>query len=401
MRNRAEEFVFNICKNTFLSLWSYANPLGKNDRELCDILVFCEPNIIIFSVKEIKLTESSEITTDWKRWNRRAVEESAKQIYGADRWIKKAPFVIRSDGKRGLPLPEAKDQIIYRIAIALGGKNKVPMFYGDLGKGFVHVFDETSFLLILEELDTISDFIDYLSAKEELYTSGTKTPLLAGEENLLALYLSEGKKFPTNFDSLLIDNNMWDSFVSSPSYKNKERADEDSYVWDRLIEHFCKNALNNNLDFGTLNQTELVLRILAKENRFSRRILGKAFKDFLESSKKIESRMVKSQSGVVYVFLALPHGEDRRFRIASLGNRCFVARGMNQESDTVVGIATEQYEKGKGFSLDLYCLHLPVWEKNHQVSFEAMQKDLKYFKKPLKTKISEDEYPSNNEGKDE
>jgi len=401
MRNRAEEFAFNICKNTFLSLWSYANPQGKKEKELCDILVVCEENIIIFSVKEIKLTESSDVTTDWERWNRRAVEESSKQIYGAERWIKNSPYAIRSDGKRGLPLPEAKDQIIYRIAVALGGENKVPMFYGDLGKGFVHVFDETSFILTLQELDTISDFIDYLSAKEELYTSFTRTPLLAGEENLLALYLSEGRKFPTNFDSLLIVNNIWESFVLNPSYINKEKADVDSYVWDRLIEHFCKNALNNNLEFVTLNQTERALRILAKENRFSRRILGKAFNNFLESSKKIESRMVKSPSGVVYVFLALPHGEDREFRKATLGNLCFVARGINQGSDTVVGIATEQYEKGKGFSLDLYCLHLPVWEKGHQVSFESIQKDLKYFKKPVKTEISEDEYPSHNEEKND
>jgi hypothetical protein len=275
------------------------------------------------------------------------------------------------------------------------------MFYGDLGKGFVHEFDETSFILILQELDTISDFIDYLSAKEKLYNAGTKTPLLAGEENLLALYLSEGKKFSVNFDSILINNNMWDSLVSSPSYKNKKRADEDSYIWDRLIEHFCENALNNNLEFGKLNQAERALRILAKENRFSRRILGKAFKDFLESSKKIESRMVKSLSRVVYVFLARPYGEDREFRIASLSNRCFVARGINQESDTVVGIATEQYEKGKGFSFDLYYLHIPVWEKKHQDSFEAMQKDLKYFGKPERTEISEDEYPANNEEKSE
>jgi hypothetical protein len=128
MRNRAEEFVFNISKNTFLSLWSYANPLGKNDRELCDILVFCDPNIIIFSVKEIKITESNRTTTNWERWNRRAVEESAQQIYGAERWMKSAPSVIRSDKERGLPLPEEKDQKIFRITVALGGEKKFLCF---------------------------------------------------------------------------------------------------------------------------------------------------------------------------------------------------------------------------------------------------------------------------------
>ncbi|MFW6173412.1 MAG: hypothetical protein ACOC5T_06675 [Elusimicrobiota bacterium] len=66
-----------------------------------------------------------------------------------------------------------------------------------------------------------------------------------------------------------------------------------------------------------------------------------------------------------------------------------------------MGIATEQYEQGKGFSLDLYCLYLPVLEKRLQASFESMQKELKYFDAPVKTEISEDEYPSNNEEKDE
>lgn len=77
MKNKAEEFVFHVCRETVLSLWSYANPLGKNGKELCDILIVCEPDIVIFSVKEIKLTESEDVEKDWKRWNRRAIEESA------------------------------------------------------------------------------------------------------------------------------------------------------------------------------------------------------------------------------------------------------------------------------------------------------------------------------------
>jgi hypothetical protein len=57
MINKAEEFVFHICRETFLSLWSYANPLGKNGKELCDILIVCDPDIVIFSVKEIEFKE--------------------------------------------------------------------------------------------------------------------------------------------------------------------------------------------------------------------------------------------------------------------------------------------------------------------------------------------------------
>jgi hypothetical protein len=91
---------------------------------------------------------------------------------------------------------------------------------------------------------------------------------------------------------------------------------------------------------------------MALENRFSRRILGKAFKEFMDLARKnkVRSRMLVSPSGIVYVFLATPHGTDRRYRAAELGNRCFVARGLNQGHYTVVGLATEQPEPGRGFS---------------------------------------------------
>ena len=35
-------------------------------------------------------------------------------------------------------------------------------------KGYVHVFDDTSLEVVMKTLDTISDFIRYLTKKEEL-----------------------------------------------------------------------------------------------------------------------------------------------------------------------------------------------------------------------------------------
>ena len=63
--------------------------------------------------------------------------------------------------------------------------------------------------------------------------------------------------------------------------------------------------------------------------------------------------MAPSPSGIVYVFLARPRGVDRKERVAELRNRCFVARGLNKDAVTVIGIATEQYVRGEGFSLDV------------------------------------------------
>jgi len=396
MKNKAEEFVFNVCKNTFLSLWSYANPLGKDGKELCDILVVCEPDIIIFSVKEIEVTDGVDVLTSWKRWNRRAIEESAKQAYGAERWLKSAPHVIKSNGTPGLNLPDEKDQIIHRVVVALGGKDKVPIAYGDFGKGFVHVLDEISFSIVLQELDTVTDLIEYLSAKEKFYMSGKKTPVLAGEENLLAFYLHSGREFPSNVDNVMLNGNLWEALIKKPDYRRKKEADEISYAWDAIIEDISKHVLKGTLEYSnTPDQGEQILRVMAKENRTYRRILGKHFVEFIDLSaqNKLQARMLPSPSGIIYVILALPHSIDREYRRAELGMRCFIARGLNKDNKTIIGIATEKYKPGHGHSFDLCYRYMPDWTEEDQAQMVEIQEKTGFWLNPAKLEYHEDEYP--------
>jgi hypothetical protein len=64
----------------------------------------------------------------------------------------------------------------------------IPFAVGQLdpAKGFVHVLDDTSLEIVLAKLDTITDFVRYLTKKEEFIASG-KLVSAAGEEELLAL----------------------------------------------------------------------------------------------------------------------------------------------------------------------------------------------------------------------
>jgi len=400
--NESEQLVYDICKKSFLSIWSYANPLGEDSKELCDTLIVCDPDIIIISVKDIRITDSGDISTDWKRWRKRAIDASAKQIYGAERWIEGASHVIRSDGSVGIKLPEQKVRRIHRIAIALGDQGKAPIMFGDFGKGFVHVFDKTSLNIIMGELDTIEDLVEYLSVKERLYLSGKKTLFHGGEEDLLALYLHKGRQFPDEFDMLVTDDNLWEGFKESEDYKAKKEADNISYAWDRLTEVLSKDILHGNLEFGPeLNGSEIAVRTMARENRFGRRLLGKSFVDFYELArqKKVRSRMALGNSNTTYVFLAMPHGEDREYRKAELGGRCLVARGLNKDRNTVIGLATERYEEGKGFSFDLLYLNIPLWTDELQKQTEYAQKEFGYFANPQYMEIHEDEYPQEGENR--
>jgi hypothetical protein len=289
------------------------------------------------------------------------------------------------------------------VAVALGGKGKTPLYFGDFGKGFIHVFDEVSLEVVMKELDTITDFIKYLEDKEQLYYRGVQTIFEAGgEENLLAFYLHNNRKFPDKPDLLIFDDNLWRTFAAKEEYQTKKRADRISYVWDRLIETLSEDYRSEHLisehpfSVTQLSEIELVIRVMACENRFSRRLLGSKFIDFLELTRtqNVRSRVVPSLSGVNYVFLAHPYGEDRKYRMTELAGRCFVVRGLKPESKLVIGIATEEYKPNQGFSLDVLHLHKLSWIEEDQKHLEYLQKEFGYFISPVQTHLNEDEYPS-------
>ena len=126
--NSSEQFVYQVCQKSFLSLWSYVNPQGRTPgKELCDILVVFDPHVIVVSVKEVELKDSGNVAVDWDRWLRRAVDSSEKQIAGAIRWLAEAKAVTPKDGTEGLPLPPVDRRVYHRIAVAFGGRREVPL----------------------------------------------------------------------------------------------------------------------------------------------------------------------------------------------------------------------------------------------------------------------------------
>ena len=392
----SEELVFRLCSQSFLSLWSYANPRGKHGKELCDVLVVCDPDVIIFSVKEVEARDTEDVQTGWARWTREAIEASAKQIYGAERWLQSASNVVTKDGSSGLALPDVSARRIHRVAVALGSKGGIPIASEDFGRGYVHVFEEGALDILMRELDTITDFTEYLRAKELLLQT-TMLMIEGGEENLLAMYLRGGRRFNHTPDMLAVEDGLWERLLRDDAFRAKKIADEPSRSFDQLIETFGREALAGTLEPGsTLSETERVVRVMARESRLNRRILGKAFKDFYDKAAREDAglaRMTRSPSGVVYVFLALSREFPREQRTKDLALRCFIARGMQPGSTTVIGIATEQYHGKPGFSLDACLLYHPEWTDQDQARMEAMQRDLGYFVNAQQSHSREDEYP--------
>ncbi|HTG15463.1 MAG TPA: hypothetical protein VK747_09375, partial [Blastocatellia bacterium] len=203
-------------------------------------------------------------------------------------------------------------------------------------------------------------------------------------------------------DLMILDSGLWASFKEKPEYKRKKLEDQDSYNWDRLIEVYCYDVLNEHLEIGTSpSDLEIVARVMARESRFNRRLLGNSFKEFilrsdpsLPSESRVRSRMVPSPSGVVYVFLTRPHGYARELRMKELHARCYIARGINPYGyRTVVGVATEEPVRGKGFTLDSIYLDLKDLTKEHSKNIAYLKKELGLFDQPLARHTRVEEYP--------
>ena len=195
----------------------------------------------------------------------------------------------------------------------------------------------------------------------------------------------------------MVGNDLWDGFTGRKEYKNKQSADANSCVWDDLIKTFHNDFTTRGLEFGnSLEQVDAITCIMAREDRFSRRILGKDFSEFMELTSRdntpVRSRMTASPSGILYVFLARPRDVKRADRHAELHARCFVARGLNPKCKTVIGLATERYEENTGFSLDAFCLEKQHWIEEDQQKLEYLQNELGFFKAPVQSTGSEDEY---------
>jgi len=277
-----EKIVADLCKGTFLSFWSFANPIGKRiDKELCDILVVCDPDVIIFSVKEINIKESGDPMVDMERWERNAVEESVKQIYGAERFLRDREEVVLNDRATKIRLPDKGIRNVYRVAVAFGRGDKFPLKEGDFGKGFVHVMDERSVEIILKELDTITDLIDFLKEKETFQKSDVQHISFSGED-YLAMYLGNGFDIPEGVNLVMIDSDSWIDFSVSPEYVADKKENKISYIWDGIIERLSEDFHSNDLiNEISRDELELALRWMNKETRFGRRMMSSMVMDVL------------------------------------------------------------------------------------------------------------------------
>lgn len=433
---KSEKQLARLADHSFLDLWAYPNPyidkvVGGQGKELCDLLVVCGNDVIIFSDKEVEWPDGSDEDLAWSRWYRRAIKKSVDQVNGAARWISRFPSRIFLDKqcKLRLPieLPSPSDIRLHGIVVARGagrasrkrfgggtgslvvngqattkakpGQPPFPILnVGDINPGgmFVHVLDDGSLEFALKELDTISDFADYLLMKEELVRSGN-LHAAEGEEDLIAYYVThmitpDEHGFPhpqTNAplgpgDKIQFER-VFSELIRHPQYVAKNIADQPSYIWDKLIRVFTGNMMagttvtQDDQDFD-LSAHEVAIRFLARETRFRRRLLGEGILEALKRGRS-EDRYTRGfmpapgreSEETAYFFLTLkpPRVESgisyeryRKVRIAMLETYAYAFLERNRNLPRIIGIGTEpamDEGEAQGSSEDMIMAEQTEW----------------------------------------
>ena len=406
----SERALARLARKAFLSLWSYPNVYsdegrsgGKGDgKELVDLLVVFGTDVLLFSDKHCAFQSDVDIKVAWPRWYKRAIEKSARQLSGAERFLRRFPdrvFIDKScQTKLPVALPDPSFARYFLIAVTRGGHEAAARHFGGgssgslmlnsmlevdahyehpfevgfplRGRRFLHVLDEMTVDALLEELDTVPDLVDYLACKERYFGANGVFMHVAGEEELLARYMctmENGRhvlpKLPPDAGAVTLLEGDWRFYRTSPQRAAKREADRGSYMWDALIEYqasFVRAGTAIGLPAlpdapPEVTDHERILRALAAEPRLARRERASHFRFALSKSEPGGkfARMTMSGDNMsrAYVFLTASKPPDvdyqvyREMRSAALLAYCHGIKMRFPHVTEAIGIASEPFSE--------------------------------------------------------
>lgn len=434
----SERALTHLAKKAFLSLWSYSNVFtdegrtnGKGDgKELCDLLVVFGNDVLLFSDKDCEYHSDTDVKVAWPRWYKRAIDKSAKQLAGAEKFARAFPKRILLDKQcqtpLPVPLPEAAVARYFLIAVTRGAHLAARQFFGGGSSGsvmlssdirgkehyetpfhvgfplesgrFVHVLDEMTVDLLLEELDTVPDLVAYLACKEAFISKPGVLVSIPGEEEILARYMAtmrDGQhalpEVPVEMTYVALPEGDWGTYAKSAQRAAKREADKVSYLWDSLIEH-QSNFIRAGTAITLPDQSpqrvehERIVRAMAQQNRLARRQCGADLHYVLsrDEPRGVFTRihMNGSPPKRAFVFLAakrpadMSYEEYRENRMRYLTTYCHAIKGDMPTLQEAIGVSAEPFSEGEGSFEFIYVDHSTPMSDEEKKGWRDMADEL-------------------------
>lgn len=375
----SEKYVATLCEESFLPFWSFANPIGKKGKELCDVLIVCGNIIVIISVKDIRVSESNDVLLQYDRWVKKAIHDSIDQIHGAERYLDTVDEVLLKNKKTKVKLPDKDNRIIHRVAIAFGSPENFPLPTGEFDKGYVHVFDEKSTSTILTELDTIVDFSNYLTAKRQFVSN--RTILIPSEVDFLAYYIQTGLEDDVHPGAVISGENLWDNYINSYEYTKWQNDVKGSYIWDNMIHHIHNYHITDSTTNEKRDELEEAIRTINLEPRINRIELGSVLNNAIE--RKVKARILKPINDDEHAYVFMPLSDKNwKEKEGELQLRCMVARHENPAAKKIIGISIGSNSNGDS-CFDICTLFIPEMDEDFIRDVMEIKKELGYFNKTI------------------
>jgi hypothetical protein len=429
-----EQYLSQLCDRTFLKLWSYPNPYRERGKELCDLIAVFENHVYLFFDRETKalIGDVGDFNLAWERWKKEAVAKQIRSAKKARNHVLKNRDKIFLDAACTVPVPVRIPQgaiFVHTIIVAHGASEACKLYSTDNVSGSlaviysddgydapspapfvvhleraepVHLFDSHTVDIMLGELDTFYDFTSFIVAKEAAIAKYDYISY-AGEEDVLAHYYGNfydatqshfiGTQ-DAQFNCIMIPEGDWEGFRDSDVYKRKKRADQDSYLWDELLQITSQNALDGTLlGDARIFESQSAIFEMAKEPRFARREFARAMQRAIDNFPDREGTITRNISlmpsfydTTAYVFLQLRYrGTDdyetqyRPKRRAILEIACGVARNKFPQFSKIVGIGIDAPKFSARNSEDFVLLNCKEWPDEQRQFYEEQNKDLKFF----------------------
>jgi hypothetical protein len=364
-----ERYLSALAEKSFIGLWCYPSVFRDQGlstsgvgKEVADLLLYFDGHVVLFSDKDIAFSQHEDIKVAWGRWYRRSLLESTKQLYAAEKYIRKNGDRLFLDEKCEHPFPfdlRARKLKIHLVAVTNNSDGPARDHFDKEGKGssgtlscqfsmdgndaishpftvpdfdktktFIHVFDESTLDIVLGELATTPDFIHYLVEKEKAVRERGLV-LSMGEEETLATYLMQ--PINTGFGSLrfpktkhnvgiMIPELRWMLYEQSRFRSIREELKRRAQLWTGLITLFSTHILDANVGEAAdepIDTHERAIRCMASENLNSRAILSDHLLEKFDSvpvghrSSRVVSTAMKPSRA--YIFVLFPRHDDEEY----------------------------------------------------------------------------------------
>jgi hypothetical protein len=273
----AEEYTNSLAFESYLRFWCYPNPKDEegDKKEICDLLILFERTCIIISVKNY------ELKGNYQRYEKKVIQKSTNQLYGAERKLFKVSrqIKIKHPDRDIEEFDSDQFENIFRITVNMGEQFEYYSLADQKeNKGFISILNKQTFEHLLQELDTIPDLVKYLNAREHLLTTHYEIHLNGSESDMLAVFMLNNRSFPKecfgqhDVLELNLENAWYEYNHKNLHVKDRRDADQVSYLIDRLVE---RDVLNE--EWG-----EELAKELMSFNRMNRRVIAQNFYDLIE-----------------------------------------------------------------------------------------------------------------------